>query len=64
VREPYWFSDIAGTRVQQVGVPQAAQDWADDGDATIGYDADGRPVCVVLVNAPTRLHEARRLLAA
>ena len=63
VREPYFFSDIGGLRIQQVGVATAAVEWSDDGGLAIGLDSAGEPACVVLLNSPARLREARELLA-
>jgi 3-phenylpropionate/trans-cinnamate dioxygenase ferredoxin reductase subunit len=63
VREPYFFSDIGGLRIQQVGVATAAVEWSDDGGLAIGLDLVGEPACVVLLNSPGRLREARELLA-
>ncbi len=65
VREPYFFSDIGSLRIQQVGVADAASSsgTSDDGLA-VGLDPAGVPACVVLLNAPARLREARELVAA
>jgi len=63
VREPYFFSDIGPLRIQQVGVADQAVEW-DDGDRlVVGRDSAGVPACVLLFNAPTRLREARELIA-
>ena len=64
VREPYFFSDIGSVRIQQVGVAAAAVEWSEDGGLAIGLDSAGAPACVVLLNSPARLREARELLAA
>jgi NADPH-dependent 2,4-dienoyl-CoA reductase/sulfur reductase-like enzyme len=64
VHEPYWFSDIGPLRIQQIGNQSAACEWRTLEDLTIGHDDAGRPACVLLINAPRRLAEARRLLAA
>jgi hypothetical protein len=64
VREPYWFSDIGRLRIQQVGLASAACEWRHRDGLSVGYDASGRPACVLLMNTPQRLAEARRLLAA
>ena len=64
VREPYWFSDIGRLRIQQVGLASAACEWRDRDGLSVGLDAAGRPACVLLMNTPQRLAEARRLLAA
>jgi NADPH-dependent 2,4-dienoyl-CoA reductase/sulfur reductase-like enzyme len=64
VREPYWFSDIGPLRIQQVGMDAAACEWHHHDGLVVGHDQRGRPACVLLMNAPRRLGEARRLLAA
>ena len=63
VREPYFFSDIGRLRIQQVGVAAGAVEWSDEAGLIIGRDAAGVPACVVLINAPARLREARELVA-
>lgn len=64
VREPYWFSDIGALRVQQLGLADAAVDWRQDAGMQIGLDLQGRPTCVLLIDAPRMLAAARSLLAA
>jgi 3-phenylpropionate/trans-cinnamate dioxygenase ferredoxin reductase subunit len=64
VREPYFFSDIGPLRIQQVGVADRAVDWgADDEGLVVGRDSAGVPACVLLLNAPARLREARELVS-
>jgi 3-phenylpropionate/trans-cinnamate dioxygenase ferredoxin reductase subunit len=63
-RDPYWFSDIGPLRIQQVGFAPAACEWERRDDLHVGHDDQGRPACVVLLDAPTRLNDARRMLAA
>jgi 3-phenylpropionate/trans-cinnamate dioxygenase ferredoxin reductase component len=63
-RNPYWFSDIGSLRIQQVGFAPAVCDWTVRDGLHIGNDAEGRPACVVLLDAPQRLNDARRLVAA
>jgi 3-phenylpropionate/trans-cinnamate dioxygenase ferredoxin reductase component len=63
-RDPYWFSDIGPLRIQQVGYAPAACGWERRDDLHVGRDGAGKPACVVLLNAPARLNDARRLLAA
>jgi 3-phenylpropionate/trans-cinnamate dioxygenase ferredoxin reductase subunit len=63
-RDPYWFSDIGPLRIQQLGVPEPVVEWVSRGDLHVGLGVDGRAACAQLVNAPTRLGEARALLAA
>jgi NADPH-dependent 2,4-dienoyl-CoA reductase/sulfur reductase-like enzyme len=63
LRDPYFFSDIASLRIQQVGYAPAAVEWADEDGLQVGRDADGRPACVLFMNAPARLREARELIA-
>ena len=64
MRDPYWFSDIGPLRIQQVGLAPAACEWSHSGGLHVGHGHDGRPVCVVLLDAPERLNDARRVLAA
>ena len=64
VRDPYWFSDIAQLRIQQVGVSEAAVEWRSHDGIHVGHDAAGQAACVVLLDAPHRLREARELIAA
>jgi 3-phenylpropionate/trans-cinnamate dioxygenase ferredoxin reductase subunit len=64
VRNPYWFSDIGPLRIQQIGLAPAACEWSEHDDLHVGHGSDGRPVCVVLLDAAHRLNDARRLLAA
>jgi 3-phenylpropionate/trans-cinnamate dioxygenase ferredoxin reductase subunit len=62
-RDPYFFSDIGPLRIQQVGAVEAAVDWHDRDGLAVGCDEAGAAACVLLVNAPTRLLEARALVA-
>ncbi len=65
VREPYFFSDIGPLRIQQVGVAARADEWDDaDEGLIVGRDSDGVPACVLMLNAPTRLREARDIVAS
>lgn len=64
VRDPYFFSDIGPLRIQQVGLASAAVEWRDDDGLLVGYDAQGLAACVLLIDAPTRLGHARKLVAA
>ena len=65
VREPYFFSDIGPLRIQQVGLADRAVEWdGDDEGLVVGRDSGGAPACVLLLNAPTRLREARALVAS
>jgi 3-phenylpropionate/trans-cinnamate dioxygenase ferredoxin reductase component len=63
-RDPYWFSDIGPLRVQQVGFEPAVCEWSMRDGLHVGHADDGRAACVLFLNAPHRLNEARRLLAA
>jgi 3-phenylpropionate/trans-cinnamate dioxygenase ferredoxin reductase component len=62
-REPYFFSDVGPLRIQQVGLSEAAVDWHDEDGLVVGRDPGGAPACVLLLNAPARLREARELVA-
>jgi 3-phenylpropionate/trans-cinnamate dioxygenase ferredoxin reductase subunit len=64
VRDPYWFSDIGPLRIQQVGFAPAVCEWTEADGLHVGRDGDGRPACVLLMDAPQRLNDARRLVAA
>ena len=64
VREPYFFSDIGRLRIQQVGVGDAAVEWQETDGLFVGRDPAGSPACVLLLNAPARLREARELVAS
>jgi hypothetical protein len=64
VRDPYFFSDIGPLRIQQVGVADAAVDWHEDDGLVVGSDPYGAATCVLLLNAPARLREARELVAS
>ena len=64
VREPYFFSDIGRLRVQQVGVVDAVARVARRRWARRRSRPDGAPACVLLLNAPARLREARELVGA
>jgi 3-phenylpropionate/trans-cinnamate dioxygenase ferredoxin reductase component len=64
VRDPYFFSDIGPRRIQQVGLAAAAVEWDDEDDLVVGRDDAGDPACVLLMNAPARLLEARALIGS
>ena len=64
VREPYFFSDIGPLRIQQVGVADAAAEWHEEDGLIVGRDAHGTPACVLLLDAPARLRQARELVAS
>jgi 3-phenylpropionate/trans-cinnamate dioxygenase ferredoxin reductase subunit len=64
IREPYWFSDIGRLRVQQLGLDTHAVSWQQRDGLHVGLDGGGRVACVVLLDAPSRLRDARQLLAA
>jgi 3-phenylpropionate/trans-cinnamate dioxygenase ferredoxin reductase component len=63
-RDPYFFSDIGPLRIQQVGAVEKAVAWDDRDGLAVGCDETGAPACVLLLNAPTRLLEARALVAS
>jgi 3-phenylpropionate/trans-cinnamate dioxygenase ferredoxin reductase component len=64
VRDPYWFSDIGRVRIQQLGPAEAAAEWQTRDGLVLGLAGDGRPCCVILIDQPRRLREARELMAA
>ena len=65
VREPYFFSDIGRLRIQQVGRRRRRRRV---GTTTTGSSSvatrPAAPACVLLLNAPARLREARELVAS
>ena len=64
VREPDFFSDIGRLRIQQVGLVDGAVTWHERDGLVVGHDVGGAPACVLLLNAPARLREARELVAS
>jgi NADPH-dependent 2,4-dienoyl-CoA reductase/sulfur reductase-like enzyme len=64
VRDPYFFSDIGPLRIQQLGLADAAIDWHEEDGLVVGRDPSGAPACVLLINAPARLREAREVIAS
>jgi 3-phenylpropionate/trans-cinnamate dioxygenase ferredoxin reductase subunit len=64
VRDPYFFSDIGPLRIQQLGLADAAVDWHEEDGLVVGRDPSGAPACVLLINAPARLREAREVIAS
>ncbi len=64
VRDPYFFSDIGPLRIQQVGLADAAVEWHEEDGLLVGRDSNGASACVLLINAPARLREARELIAS
>ena len=61
-RLPYWWSDIGPRRLAEVGSAAAVTSWAEEDGLHVGRDASGDPVCVLVVDAPRRLREARAIV--
>ena len=61
-RLPYWWSDIGRRRLAEVGFAGATTNWAEEDGLRVGRDAAGDPVCVLVVDAPRRLREARAIV--
>ena len=61
-RLPYWWSDIGPRRLAEVGFAGAAATWAEEDGLHVGRDTSGAPVCVLVVDAPRRLREARAIV--
>jgi 3-phenylpropionate/trans-cinnamate dioxygenase ferredoxin reductase subunit len=61
-RLPYWWSDIGPRRLAEVGFAGAVADWAEEDGLHVGRDTSGEPVCVLVVDAPRRLREARAIV--
>ena len=62
-RLPYWWSDIGPRRLAEVGVASLAAGFTEEEGLHVGRDASGEAVCVLVVDAPRRLREARALLS-
>jgi 3-phenylpropionate/trans-cinnamate dioxygenase ferredoxin reductase component len=62
-RDPYFFSDVGPTRIQQVGLADRAVEWTEERGLHVGRDPAGRPACVLLLDAAPQLLEARELIA-
>ena len=63
-RLPYWWSDIGPRRLAEVGWAGAVAGWGLEDGLHVGRDAAGEVVCVLVVDEPRRLREARALVAA
>jgi 3-phenylpropionate/trans-cinnamate dioxygenase ferredoxin reductase subunit len=61
-RLPYWWSDIGPRRLAEVGFAGAVASWAEEDGLHVGRDTSGDPVCVLVVDAPRRLREARAIV--
>lgn len=61
-RLPYWWSDIGPRRLAEVGWAGAVVEWADENGLHVGRDNGGQVVCVLVVDEPRRLREARALV--
>jgi 3-phenylpropionate/trans-cinnamate dioxygenase ferredoxin reductase subunit len=61
-RLPYWWSDIGPRRLAEVGFAGAVANWAEEDGLHVGRNTAGEPVCVLAVDAPRRLREARAIV--
>lgn len=61
-RMPYWWSDVGPRRLAEVGWADAVVEWRVEDGLHVGRDADGAVVCVLVVDEPRRLREARALV--
>ena len=61
-RLPYWWSDIGPRRLAEVGFAGAVANWAEEDGLHVGRDTSDEPACVLVVDAPRRLREARAIL--
>jgi len=61
-RLPYWWSDIGPRRLAEVGWAGAVETWSEEDGLHVGRDTSGTPVCVLVVDEPRRLREARALV--
>jgi NADPH-dependent 2,4-dienoyl-CoA reductase/sulfur reductase-like enzyme len=64
VRNPYWFSNVGPLRIQQIGFAPAVCSWSESDGLRVGRGHDDRAACVLMLNTPHRMNDARRLLAA
>jgi len=49
---------------RELQLADAAVDWDEDDGFVVGRNRDGVVACVLLLNAPARLNEARKLVAS
>jgi len=61
-RLPYWWSDIGPRRLAEVGFAGAVAEWVDEDGLQVGRNTAGEAVCVLVVDAPRRLREARAIV--
>jgi 3-phenylpropionate/trans-cinnamate dioxygenase ferredoxin reductase component len=61
-RLPYRWSDIGPRRLAEVGWAGAVETWTEEDGLHVGRDESGVPVCVLVVDEPRRLREARALV--
>lgn len=61
-RLPYWWSDIGPRRLAEVGSAAAVDGWTVEDGLHVGRDESGEAVCVLVVDEPRRLREARSLV--
>jgi NADH dehydrogenase FAD-containing subunit len=61
-RLPYWWSDVGPRRLAEVGWAPAVAEWRVEDGLHVGREADGSVACVLVVDEPRRLRQARALL--
>ena len=61
-RLPFWWSDIGPRRIAEIGVAAAVVVWSVRDELHVGRDAADAIVCVLVVDQPRRLRDARRLV--
>ena len=61
-RLPYWWSDIGPRRLAEVGFAGAVTSWTEEDGLRVGRNTAGESVCVLVVDAPRRLRDARAML--
>ena len=63
-RLPYWWCDLGPRRIAEVGDAGSVAEWALEDGLHVGRDAAGDVACVMVVDEPRRVREARSMLLA
>ncbi len=63
-RLPYWWCDLGPRRMAEVGHAESVAEWGEEDGLQVGRDAAGEIACVLVVDQPRRLREARTLMLA
>jgi NADPH-dependent 2,4-dienoyl-CoA reductase/sulfur reductase-like enzyme len=63
-RLPYWWCDLGPRQLGELGDAGSVADWRVEDGLHVGRDAAGEVACVLVVDEPRRLREARAMLLA